>query len=111
MRTLKFIIEEQIIKPDPNCDFTGLVPGTGGYLQAEFSFSHEWNGCVKAAVFSSALGIEYGTYILVDGKTCMIPSNALKNRVFKVKVIGERDNFRLTTGTITVHQDGGKNND
>ena len=39
MRTLKFIVEGQIIKQDPSCDFTNLVPGTEGYLRAEFSFS------------------------------------------------------------------------
>ena len=39
MRTLKFIVEGQIIKQDPNCDFSNLVPGTEGYLRAEFSFS------------------------------------------------------------------------
>lgn len=28
MRTLKFIVEGQAIKQDPNCDFSGLIPGT-----------------------------------------------------------------------------------
>ena len=39
MRTLKFVVDKQIIKQNPDCDFSGLVPGTDGYLQAEFSFS------------------------------------------------------------------------
>lgn len=38
MRTLKFIVEAQNIKEDPNCDFSGLVKGTKGYLYAEFIF-------------------------------------------------------------------------
>lgn len=38
MRTLKFIVDEQIIRQDPNCDFSNLVPGSKGYLQAYFHF-------------------------------------------------------------------------
>ena len=52
MRTLKFIVEDQIIRPDPNCDFSGLVPGTKGYLKAEFAFSKAWDEYVKVAGFS-----------------------------------------------------------
>lgn len=36
MRSLKFNVSGQIVSPDQSCDFTGLVPGTKGYLKAEF---------------------------------------------------------------------------
>lgn len=90
MRTLRFMVDRQLIKQDPNCDFTGLVPGTEGYLKAEFSFSPEWEGCVKVASFFSVMGNEFPPQILTDGKTCMIPEEALRNRVFKIKVLGRR---------------------
>lgn len=45
MRTLKFIITAQNVQKDPDCDFSGIVAGTEGYLQAEFLFSEEWAGC------------------------------------------------------------------
>ena len=107
MRTLRFIVNGQIIKPDPNCDFTGLVPGTSGYLQAEFSFSEEWRNCVKVAGFYSMLGKEYEPRLLKDGKTCMIPAEALKRKSFKMQLAGKRGEYEIKTNKVTVNQDGG----
>ena len=108
MRTLRFIVNDQIIDKDPACDFSNLVPGSEGYLQAAFDFSDEWSDCVKVAGFISNMGNEYPPQILKDGKTCMIPKEALKNKIFKIHVVGQRDNFKITTNKITVIQDGGK---
>lgn len=107
MRTLKFIVEDQIVKMDPDCDFSGIVPGTEGYLQAEFSFSSEWSDCVKAAGFFSTLGKEYPPQILKDGQTCIIPKEALGKRSFKIQVIGVRKDYKIVTNRLTVKQDGG----
>lgn len=109
MRVLKFVISGQIISIDPNCDYIGLIPGTEGYIQAEFRFSQEWDGCAKVAAFYSPLGLEYAPQILKDGKTCIIPSEALKKQTFKVQVLGEnkQKNYRLTTNKVEVHQNGG----
>ena len=108
MRTLKFIVEGQTIKKDPACDFSGLVPGTDGYLQAEFSFSSEWDGCSKVAAFYSSMGAEFPAQVLYDGRTCTIPAEALKNRVFKVRVLGKKGNskFKITTNKHEVKQNG-----
>lgn len=108
MRTLKFIVNEQIIARDPNCDFEGLVPGTEGYLQAEFSFSPEWSGCAKVAAFYSMMGQEYPPQVLADGRTCLIPAEALKRRIFKVQVIGKSASKKMTTNKLTVNQNGGR---
>jgi hypothetical protein len=107
MRTLKFIVEDQIVKMDPDCDFSGIVPGTEGYLQAEFSFSYEWSDCVKVAGFFSTLGREYPPQILKDGRTCIIPKEALEKRSFKVQVVGGRKDYKIVTNRLTVKQDGG----
>lgn len=108
MRTLKFIVDDQIIKKDPSCNFDGLVPGTEEYLQAQFSFSPEWKGCVKVAAFYSSIGAEHPLRILEDGATCMIPAEALKKRIFKIQVVGKRDDFKIVTNKVTVDQNGGK---
>lgn len=108
MRTLRFIVENQLIHPDPSCDFSGLVPGSKGYLQAEFSFSSEWAGCAKIASFYSVLGREIGYQILADGKTCMIPAEALLKQTFKIRVLGTNGNIVLTTNKVVVNQNGGK---
>ena len=109
MRTLKFIVNGQIITQDPSCDFSGLVPGSDGYLKAEFSFSKEWDGCVKAAAFYSRLGKEYDPQMLKDGKSCVIPAEALSKKIFKVQIQGRntKTNQSLTTNKVVVNQNGG----
>lgn len=102
MRTLKFIITAQAITKDPDYDFSGIVAGTEGYLQAEFSFSEEWAGCRMAAVFS-CLGKEYPRPIK-DG-SCVIPAEALEWDNFGVRVVGQRDGYRITTNEIKVKQE------
>ena len=108
MKTLKFIVDGQIIKQDPTCDFNNLVPGTEGYLRAEFSFSNEWEDHIKVASFRSRMGREYPPQILKDGKTCLIPSEALKRQTFTVQVIGKKGDTKITTNKVEVHQNGGK---
>ena len=105
-RVLRFIVDKQNIKPDPNCDFSGLVPGTEGYLQAEFIFSNEWKNCVKVAAFYSSLGGEFTPQYLENGKTCMIPAEALKKSSFKIQIIGRSPLQKLTTNKVTISQKG-----
>ena len=108
MRTLKFIVNNQIITKDPNCNFDGLVPGTSDYVQAEFQFSSEWNGYAKVVSFESILGKEYEPQILQDGKTCMIPEEALARRSFKMRVAGKKEKSKLITNKIIIEQNGGR---
>lgn len=104
MRTLKFIVEGQALKPDPNCDFSGLEPGTVGYLKAEFTFSKEWASTPKVVAFYSRLGNEYPPRALKDGRTCLIPAEALRKRIFKVQVLGKNG---LVTNRLVIDQKGG----
>lgn len=106
MRVLKFVVDKQIINQDPDCDFSNLIPGSEGYLQAEFTFSDDWDNCVKVASFCSSMGTEFPPQILKDGQTCMIPAEALKFQIFKVGVIGKKDGFKLTTDKVMVRQKG-----
>lgn len=109
MRTLRFVVDGQIIMQDPGCDFTNLVPGSNGYLQAEFLFSKEWNDYVKVASFWSAIGREYEPTVLEDGKTCLIPAEALAKRIFKIQIIGRKpDGSSIKTNRVEVIQNGGK---
>lgn len=110
MRTLKFIVEGQIIKKDPSCNFDDLVPGTEDYLEVEFSFSPEWDNCVKAVTFGSVLGYTFDSRIMKDGVSCFVPLNATKKRMFTIKIVGRRKGTEtyITTNKITVTQNGGK---
>lgn len=102
MRTLKFNTVEQTLRKNPNCDFSDLVSGTEGYLNAEFDFSSEWFGCKKAAVFTSTTGSNYPVPIV--NNHCDIPKEVLTDYYFKVHVVGIKDDYKLVTNDIRVNQ-------
>lgn len=102
MRTLKFIVNGRTIVLDPKCDYEGFIPCSEGYMEAQFSFSKEWENCLKVMIFFSNLGVEYETQLLNSRNVCKIPQEALKNRVFKLQVIGRKENYTLRTNRITV---------
>lgn len=103
MRILNFFAMEQNLQKDPTCDFSGLVKGSKGYLQAHFSFDAEWTGCGKVAVFTR-LGKEYPAKLSAD--TCIIPEEALSYSRFNVHVVGVRDGFRIQTNDLKIEQEG-----
>ena len=112
MKTLRFIVDNQTIRKDPTCDFSGLVPGSSGCVTAEFTFSKEWDGYFRVAGFYSPLGIEYPPRELASGKSCVIPFEALQKRSFKIQVVGMKivngEKIRLKTNKVVVSQNGGK---
>lgn len=112
MRNLRFIVDNQIIRKDPTCDFSGLVPGSAGCVSAEFVFSKEWEGCLRVAGFFSPLGKEYPPRELAYGRSCVIPFDALQKRSFKIQVVGVKtvngEKIRLKTNKVVINQDGGK---
>lgn len=104
MRTLSFNINGLAIRKDPECDFSGLVPGTRGYLKASFNFDSDWSGCAKMVVFSRP-GLE-DTAVRVHANRCSIPDEVLEKRRFKMKIIGVKPGVRLITNNLEVRQDG-----
>lgn len=110
MRTLKFIVDGQLIMRDPFCDFDNLVPGTSGYVRAEFSCSKEWSKCVKVAQFKSMMGREFTPRLLEDGKSCLIPTEALEKKIFRVGLVGKGVDYTITSNFVNVCQNGGKTN-
>lgn len=108
IRTLKFIINGQILEKDPNCDFSYLVPGTANYLKAEFDFSPEWDGYKKVVEFSR-FNTEYPPRVLTDGKSCMIPVEVTEQEAFRIRILGGKDDKNLATNSIIIVQNGGGN--
>ncbi|WP_244094947.1 hypothetical protein [Sellimonas intestinalis] len=88
---------------DQQCDFSGIVAETEGYLNAEFFCSNEWKGCKKVAGFTK-LGKEY--YAPVINGRCQIPKEALTFTSFEVRLYGKREGYRITTNSVTIHQEG-----
>ena len=106
MRTLKFKVVGMTLIRDEQCNFDGLVPGSEGYIQAEFEFSPDWDGCAKVAAFYSMFGKEYPPQKLEDDK-CLIPAEALAKRSFKIQVLGKKQGYKLLSSRVTVNQNGG----
>lgn len=112
MRILRFIVDDEMIKQDPSCDFTGLFPGRNPNVKAEFVFSDEWKNTVKVAAFWSVLDSEYEPQVLNNG-CCNIPTEALSRASFKIQVIGRKTKpsfgkTTLSTNKLTIRQTGGK---
>lgn len=101
MRILDFIVSKQKIERDPGCDFTGIAPGSRGYLYARFRFSVDWKGCRKAVVFSSR-GKDVSVPLI--GGMCEIPAEVLIGSTVGVAVVGERDGCRIPTNKISFQQ-------
>lgn len=112
MRTLRFIVDDGLIRQDPSCDFSGLFPGRNPDVRAEFIFSSEWKKTVKVAAFWSMLDTEYEPQV-INGDSCMIPEEALSRASFKIQVLGKKgtsvfNTTTLSTNKLTVRQGGGK---
>ena len=105
MRTLRFSVDSQKIRHDPNCDFSGLVSGTAGYLKASFKFSVEWRGLAKVAEFRRYSTDEVFPAKIINGE-CEIPAEALRGKKWYVNVVGKRGNIRMTTDRAEVKQEG-----
>lgn len=105
MRELKFIVSGQTVKQDPLCDFSGLQPGTSGYLKAVFAFDEEWRGCAKIAELRKYASSEPSSERLVND-ACMIPEQALTGDKFYISVIGIKPGYRIKTNKLGVRQDG-----
>lgn len=107
MRTLQFIVKGQEIYPNKQKDISGLVAGTSGYLRAKFSFSQDWNDCVKVCGFSSKSGIEFEPKQLDADNSCIIPKEALEYHEFEIRLYGKNKKYTITTRPIKIKQYGG----
>lgn len=100
MRILQFKVSGQSLSKDG--DFSGLVAGTRGYLQTAYNFDGEWDGCKKAAVFSR-YEKEFPMPI-INGR-CAVPDEVVEIRKWRVRLVGERDGYRITTNEVEVTQE------
>lgn len=105
MRILRFLVDSQNIKKDPTCDFSSIIPGSSGYLYAEFIFSEEWGDKLKVAEFFKTPTSKCYPKKVINGK-CEIPNEILDGNLWCVRIVGKRDNIILPTNTISVRQGG-----
>ncbi len=83
---LKFNVDRQTIsRTDNNTPHSG----SKGYLSAEFTFSEDWEGLVKTAVFTHG---EQSYEILLDNNACLVPHEVIECGVLYVAVRGDDTN-------------------
>ncbi len=104
MRVLDFIVSGQKLECDPACDFSGIATGSRDYLHARFRFSADWKGCKVVAVFSCR-GREY--MVAMEKPTCTIPYKALIGSTVSVYLVGQHDDYRITTNRVSFMQGKG----
>lgn len=104
MRILEFNVNKQRLNKKPDCDFSGLVAGSVGYLQAKFYFSEkEWTDCAtKIARFW--INDQEHAKILDFDNSCEIPFEVLIGKKFEVSVMGVNTGYKIETNRIAVRQ-------
>lgn len=100
MRILNFKVSGQNLSK--NGDFSGIVAGTKGYLRLSFDFDPEWSGCKKAVIFSR-YDREQALPVINGG--CPVPDEIAQHTRWKVRLIGEKEGYRITTNEVEVRQE------
>lgn len=105
MRVLEFDVSGQSLSKSKDCDFSGIVPGSGGYLKAHFTFSNDWSGAVKVAEFRTYSSTE-PVSVPIIGNECMVPSEVTAGKAWYIKVIGKKGDVIIPTENCRVRQEG-----
>lgn len=104
MRTLKFLVEKQRLKKNPDCDFSMIVAGSVKYLKLKFQFSPEWNECKKAVSFW--VGDVEHAVILDENDECYVHEVVTNESVYRISVTGVRpDGYTITSSKWTISQE------
>ena len=105
MRILEFNVVKQRITKKQDCDFSGLVAGSIGYLQAKFHFSeNDWDKCAKKVARFWIGDLEHAVELGEDN-ICVIPPEVLTGKRFKVSVIGAAPDYKIETNKTDVRQE------
>lgn len=107
MRTLEFILDKQILRKDPKCDYRNLILGTKGYLSFHFSFSKDWDGCNKAIQFLDKNDHEIDAFLLDDSDSITIPDEIAALQAISFRVHGVKNGYLIISSVITVYQKEG----
>lgn len=103
MRILEFNVDKQRLSKRPGCDFSNLVAGSVGYLQAKFYFPDEWNKCSKK-IARFWIDEQEHAESLDTNCCCVIPPEVLIGKNFEVSVLGASSDYKIETNKITIRQ-------
>lgn len=94
---LTFIVDKQIIT---RTDTNKPVSNSVDYLQATFSFSSDWDGTMKTAIFKRGLATIKA--VVLENDSCLVPWEIIHENGFQVSVIGVGNGQRITTNPVYV---------
>lgn len=104
MRDLQFTVDEQTLSASG--DILNIVRGSKGYLRCRFAFCQDsWKRCNVVVVFESESNTEYAVPLNRDG-VCDVPDEVTDGKHFKIRLIGVRGDYRITTNKILINQGG-----
>lgn len=105
MRILEFNVAKQRLMKKRDCNFSGLVAGSVGYLHAKFYFSeNEWGNCSEKIARFWLDDCEHAVR-LDKANSCEIPNEVLTGKKFEVSVIGAAPGYQIETNKISVRQE------
>lgn len=95
MRTIKFEVDQQRIKNVDSVNF--IYSGTDNYLQLEFKFGSDWDGCLKAISFGGDI-----EPILLKNDGCTVPKEAFEKTQLSFYLVGKKKNYRVQTQKFVI---------
>ena len=99
MRTINFKVNQQRIKNTNSIAF--VYGGTDNYLNLEFKFSDDWDGCVKAISFGSKK-----IAVLLKDDKCVVPKEAFDENQLSFYIVGKKKNYRIETQEFIIKLGG-----
>ena len=105
MRILEFNVVKQRLTKNTDCDFSGLVAGSVGYLYAKFHLSeNEWGRCTDKVARFWIDEQEHAERLDKDNG-CVIPPEVLTGRRFEVSILGVGPGYKIETNKTNVRQE------
>lgn len=99
MRTVKFRVNQQRIKPMNSVSF--IYPGTDNYLKLEFEFGGDWDGCT--------IGISLGSKKLkrvLENNACTVPKEAFDGDQLSFYLAGVKENYTIQSQEFIIKLGG-----
>lgn len=97
MRTIKFNVNQQKIRNTDSIAF--IYGGTHNYLNLQFNFSEEWDGCFKAVSF---IVKDKEFPFLLQNDSCTVPQNAFDEDVLTFYLVGKKPDYRIESRKFTI---------
>ena len=95
-KTINFTVDRETLKMNLNTTIDRK-----DNVQLCFDFSDDWNDKIKVVGFSRG-NIEFDPQMLLYGKTCRVPEEALQGKFFRMFVVGKHKSEMIVTNEITV---------